>query len=235
MTDSSKLKLLALAVILLVVAGLVIFQPGRDRGNQSVDATAEPAPAAVVAPTTPASARGEEASESVVLRPLAVASESAAHEWCGEDATDLQVIEKIAHNPDEAIAMIQENERIHRRQLVYRKETAGKLVQKARLSGEPVTGFTLPSLDGHELEVEVISSDLAPSGQTGSFHGRIAGRPDSLVTLAFQFGREAFTVLSPEDNLYLQADPREPGELIVKAIDPATYIQGHCGNPDHNH
>ena len=50
-----------------------------------------------------------------------------------------------------------------------------------------------------------------------------------MVTLAFKGGREAFTVLSPEDDLYLQADPREPGELIVKRIDPDTYVVGKCG------
>jgi hypothetical protein len=226
-------RLIGLPLLLLGIAGVVAFLKPGPR-TQQVEATPVPAPASA-APTTPAVRPGGGAPDQVVLRPLPVASESAAHEWTGEDATDVEVIQKIARNPDQAIWMIEENERIHRRQLVYRKETAGKLVQKARLRGEPVTGFILPSLDGHELVVEVISSDLAPSGQTGSFHGRLAGRPDSLVTLAFQFGREAFTVLSPEDDLYIQADPREPGELIVKTINPATYIQGHCGNPDHRH
>lgn len=166
-------------------------------------------------------------------RPIPVSFRSATHEWTADDATDLKVIERIAHNPDEIIKMVEENERILRRQLVYRKETAAKLVQKARLNGQPVKQFILPGLDGRELEVEVISSDLAPSGQTGTFHGRLSGRQQSLVTLAFEFGVEAFTVLSPEDGIYLQADPRESGELIVKSFDPDKYVPFQCGQPGH--
>lgn len=168
----------------------------------------------------------------IVLHPLPVAIESGTHQWTKEDATDLKVIEKIAHNQDEAVKMLEENERIQRRQLVYRKETAAKLIQKSRLSGEPLKRFTLPALDGRELEVEVVSSDLAPSGQTGSFHGRLVGKPQSLVTLAFEFGVEAFTVISPEENLYLQADPRESGELIIKSFNPDEYVPFQCGKAE---
>ena len=169
------------------------------------------------------------------IRPLPIASTSPAHEWTTEDATDLTVIEKIARNPEEAVKMIEENDRILRRQLVYRKQTVAKLLQDSRLSGEPVSHFTLPGLDGQELEVEVISSDLAPSGQTGTFHGRLAGSPQSLVTLAFEFGIEAYTILSPEDQIYLQADPRESGELIVRSFDPDKFMPFQCGNPEHDH
>lgn len=171
--------------------------------------------------------------DAATQRPIPVSLRSATHEWTADDATDLKVIESIAHNPDEIIKMVEENERILRRQLVYRKETAAKLVQKARLNGQPVKQFILPGLDGRELEVEVISSDLAPSGQTGTFHGRLTGRQQSLVTLAFEFGVEAFTVLSPEDGIYLQADPRESGELIVKSFDPDKYVPFKCGQPGH--
>ncbi len=53
--------------------------------------------------------------------------------------------------------------------------------------------------------------------------GQLAGDADSFVTLAFQDGREAFTVLAPKENLYLVGEPREDGQVIVKAIDPNTY------------
>lgn len=156
---------------------------------------------------------------------------SATHQWTGADAMDPRVIEKIAHNPDEFIKMVEENDRILRRQLVYRKDTAASVVQRARLAGEPVRRLTLPALDGREVEFEVTTADLSPSGQSGSFTGHVAGKPASLVTLAFEFGTEAFSVMSPDDQLFLIADPREPGQVIVKSIDPDKYQPLPCGNP----
>jgi hypothetical protein len=85
-------------------------------------------------------------------------------------------------------------------------------------------------LDGREVDVEITRSELSPSGQQGMFAGRVSGRADSMVTLAFKGGREAFTVVSPADGLFLQAEPREPGEVIVKSIDPDVYASGYCGN-----
>ncbi len=198
-----------------------------------------PAPAAVrkqVPAGTPAGApAGAALPGEVVLRPLPVAHASASHEWTAGDAGDPAVIERIAHNVDEALRMLGENERIHRRQLVYRNETAATVVQRAGAAGEPVRQLTLPGLDGQEFEFEVQRAELAPSGQAGTFTGRLAGKPNSMVTLAFKGGREAFSVNSPDDGLYLQADPREPGEVIVKSIDPETYIEGQCGTPGCNH
>ena len=195
-------------------------EPGHPHG------AASPAPNA---PQTSAELNGIE------LRPLPVARSSDAHEWTDGDGFDLEVIARISLNPDHFHGMLEENDRIHRRQLVYRNETSALMVQRARQSGEPLQRLTLPALDGRELDFIIDHSDLQPSGQSGTFTGRLAGRPESLVTLAFQFGREAFTVLSPEDDLYLQADPRKPGEVIVKSIDPAVYAHAPCGNPDHNH
>jgi hypothetical protein len=86
-------------------------------------------------------------------------------------------------------------------------------------------------LDGQEVQFEITKADVNPSGQQGTFAGRVAGHDDSLVTLAFKGGREAFTVMSPSENLFLQGDPHEPGDLIVKSINPETYVLGVCGNP----
>lgn len=168
-------------------------------------------------------------------KPLPAGVTTDRHGWTDADMADPAVIQLVAHGPDEALRMIEENERIHRRQLVYRNETAAAVVQQAMARGEDVRQLTLPGLDGQELEFVIERADLAPSGQSGSFTGHLAGRPNSQVSLGYIFGREAFTVISPDDHLYLQADPREPGELIVKAIDPETYIPGSCGNPDHDH
>ena len=64
---------------------------------------------------------------------------------------------------------------------------------------------------------------MQPAAIAEVFSGRLPGREDSLVTIAFAGGREAFTVVSPADNLNLVAEPREPGELVIKSIIPELY------------
>lgn len=157
--------------------------------------------------------------------------ESASNAWTAEDARDPDVILEIAHNKAEVQRLLDENSRIKRRQLVYRKEPAFVLVERARAAGEPVRKLMLPAFDGEELEMEVTSADLAPSGLSGTFAGHLAGREQSLVTLAYQQGREAFTVLSPEDGMYLQGHPREPGEIMITSFDPETYSPLPGGEP----
>jgi hypothetical protein len=233
---SKPIIIIGRAILLSVQSALVVatvwMSQTADERREIPSSAATPARPVLPVPTSLTAADPAHPA-APLARPLEVANSSARHEWTQGDCMDPAIIERLAANPDEFIKMVEENDRIKRRQLVYRKETAALLVQQARASGEPLRQFTLPDLDGRELMVEIISSDLSPSGQSGSFHGRLAGQPESLVTLAFEFGTEAFTVLSPEDGLYLQADPREPGELIVKSIDPDIYVAFKCGNPDH--
>ena len=167
------------------------------------------------------------------LRPFAVATESAAHQWTREDGRDTNVIQRLAHNELEYQRLVEENARIQRRQLVYRKDSAAALLQRARASGAPVTQLTLPGFDGQEFQITVDRADLATSQQSGTFTGRLADQPSSLVTVAFKFGREAFTILAPDAGLFLQGHPREPGELIITSFDPATYSDLPGGEPIH--
>jgi hypothetical protein len=165
------------------------------------------------------------------LRPFAVAQENRLHQWTKENGRELGVIRQLAHSDLEYQRMLEESARIQRRQLVYRMETAAAVVQRSRATGQPVNQLTLPAFDGQEVVFEINQSDLNPSGLQGTFSGIVAGRPDSTVTLAFKGNREAFTVLSPSDKLYIVSEPREPGELILKQIDPETYTAGaFCGN-----
>jgi hypothetical protein len=97
--------------------------------------------------------------------------------------------------------------------------------EQARLTGEPVKQMTLPGVDGQELQFQIVKSENNSSRQ-GMFSGHLAGNNDSLVTLAFADGREAFTVLSPKENIFIVGEPREDGQVIVKAIDPNTYGVG---------
>jgi hypothetical protein len=191
-----------------------------------------PAPVAKAVVSNEASRRTETPTyASFQKRPFQVATASNGYEWTAEDGKNTNVIRQLAHNDLEYQRMLEENSRIIRRQLVYDKDTAAALIERAKLTGEPIRRLTLPGLDGQEVEFEITKADLSPSGLQGTFAGHIAGRPDSMVTMAFKGGREAFTVMSPSDGLYLQGDPHEPGDLIVKSFDPDTYVLGVCGTP----
>lgn len=159
--------------------------------------------------------------EAVRLRPLPVTLSSTSNEWTAEDATDPNIMERIAHNPDEFIRLAEENSRIKRRQLVYRKETVPMLIQRA--NGQPLKHITLPGLDGREVDVEVTETHLA-NPNAGSIQGRVRGRLNSMVSVGFFNGCESFNVISPDEGLYLTADAREPGEVLVKEIDPDQYV-----------
>ena len=227
----------ALAVVVAVfLAWLGIHWRGRVAPAKPAPAASAPAtsrnavmaiPApAVITPTPPsASAPG------VTLRPLAVAKESATHAWTAEDGRAPEVIRRIAHNEWEERRLLEENPRITGRQLVYRKEPVFIAVERSRAAGENLRAFTLPGFDGREFAVEVMRADLEPSGLSGTLTGRLPGLGESVVTIAFKQGREAFTVISPEDGTFLQGHPREPGEIILSSFVPETYLSIPGGEP----
>jgi hypothetical protein len=222
------------AALLCLVAGLATWVltrpsdvgPATGPARNSNEALTTSATARPATPTPPVPDHFPAA-----LRPLAVAHASDRHEWTAADGRDPVILAQLAHNALEYQRLLEENDRIFRRQLVYRRETAAAAVQQARAAGQPLTHLVLPDFDGREHLVEITHSELHPSGLAGQFGGRLAGHPDSMVTLAFQVGREAFTILAPSAGIFLQADPREPGEILLKHIDPATYVVGVCGNP----
>jgi len=160
------------------------------------------------------------------MRPLPVAIEGTNNQWTVADGKDTNVIRQLPHNPLEYARMVDENSRIFRRQLVYLKETAASVFEQAKLTGASVTRLTVPVLDGRELTFEIARRDGGGSSRQGMFSGHLVGNTDSLVTMAFEDVREAFTVLSPEDNVFVVAEPRENGQVIIKAIDPNTYGVG---------
>jgi len=222
---------LCLAGVLLVLAILALRSDRRPHpATLSPNASPRnghhaPAPSSSSRPAPIISTRA-----TVQKRPLAVSFTRGKCEWTGDDGRDTNIIRHLAHNELEYARMLDENSRIFRRQLVYRKETAAMLLERAKLTGESIRQLTLPALDGREVQFEITRADVRPSGLEGTFTGRVAGAPDSLVTFAFKVNREAFTILSPSEGLYVQADPREPGEVILKQINPATYAAGMCGN-----
>lgn len=157
------------------------------------------------------------------LHPFKVARSNSAFGWTAEDGKDTNIMRQLAHNDLEYQRMALENNSIYRRQLIYHTTPFSLQAVAATQAGQPIQQITLPDLDGQVLTVEVTRTDFENGGQRGIFYGKLPGQPDSMVTVAFIQDREAFTVVSRQKNLYLQAEPREPGEILVKSIDPSTY------------
>jgi hypothetical protein len=225
-------------VVLLIVVGFVAHRSASPQLGQrrvATNAVTTSAPTSSTEqtrltslhPTTPASPNPS----GFKLHPFPVAKESATHQWTAENGRDTNVIRQLAHNELEYQRMVDENSRIQRRQLVYRKETAAAVMEHARATGEMVKQLTLPGLDGQELQFAINRADLEPSKLAGSFTGQLANRNNSMVTLSYKFGRESFTVLSPDDGIYLQAWPRESGEVMITSFDPDIYQAMPEGEP----
>lgn len=224
------MAVVALSLMLVMAVILIIRRPSPSATKQESDKTsartnhpATQTTASIVAPSA--------TNQIVRSNSTAIIPETAIHRWLAADGRDTNVIRQWAHNDLEYERLVAENDRIKRRQLVYRKDTTAAVMQRSRLSGESVKQLTLPGLDGRELQVEIERTDLEPSQQSGTFTGRLTNRPNSLVTVSFKFGREAFTILSPEDGTFLQGHPREPGEIIITSFDPDGYQPVPGGEP----
>lgn len=200
------------------------------RNQASVPATNSNATAAFT-PVTNSHAPSPIQYASFQKKPFAVVAQTGNYAWTTNDGRNPQVIRELAHNDFEYQRMLDENSTIYRRQLVYQKNPFSLAAQKAVHFGEPISQLTLPNLDGQELTVDITKTEIEAGGDRGILTGKLAGRGDSLVSIAFIGGREGFTVVSPDDKIYLYAEPREPGELVVKKFDPATYggVLAGCG------
>ena len=218
-------------VLVIIVTGFV--WPVRKRHETKASATTAHSNAVSMSGMAAATIPHATSAPAADFRPLPVAQKSAKHEWTAGDASTPAIIEKLAHNPDEFIRMVEENERIKRRQLVYRMETVPMLLERGRSAeGQTLRSFTLPALDGREVEVEVTEIHEEPSLHGGSVIGRVKGRFNSMVSVGFVNGYESFNVFSPDDGLFLTADAREPGQVIVKEIDPDKYTPTTGNEPD---
>ena len=223
--------LLLLTVVILVV--LWGMRPSVVQSNQPAESRVQAANISANQPSQGGTPRTAKLTRAVLLnwtnflkRPLPVAYESTNFQWTLADGRDTNVIRQLAHNPLEYDRMVEENPRIFRRELVYLKQTSAAVFEQAKLTRELVGQLTLPGVDGQELQFDIIKSEGDGSSRQGQFSGHLKGNTDSLVTLAFMDGREAFTVIDPRENIYLVGEPREDGQVIVKAIDPNTYGLG---------
>ena len=220
---------LILVVLAMVAVGFWATRPGPE--TRHAPASARPVavatkPLVVAVVTNQAAPPGQGLWPNYAgfqARPFPVASESSNVQWTLADGKDTNIIRQLAHNPLEYDRMVEENPRIFRRQLVYLKTTAASAFETAKLTGDPVRELTLPGVDGQELTVEIVKGNPTGSSRQGMLYGYLAGNRDSLVTLAFEDGREAFTVLAPKEDIFVVGEPREPGQVMVKAINPNTY------------
>ena len=240
---------LPLGVIAIITAGWVAIAE-RDSGatrtapetrpRTPTDTPASPTPPRTAPLATPPSASSSPPPAAPAVenfpdfspRPFAIVGESANHEWTAEDGKLPAIIRQLAHNPHEERKMVAENPAVYRRQLVYRKQAAADLLQEAQRSGAPLKTIPIPGFDGAEWMVEVYQIDTIDGGAEGTIFGRLPGQPNSLVTLSFIGPSECFSLLSPDQNLFVQGDPREPGEIIVKRINPDLMGGEEGGHPD---
>ena len=217
---------LVLLVLVLALGGFLVWH-GPEAPDHPPLTTPPPHPAATSLESSPAvTPMLRPIPSGFQERPFPGGFESTNSQWTTADGKDTNCIRLLAHNPLEYARMVEENPRIFRRQLVYLKKTAAAVLEDAKLTGVPVKQLTLPGLDGQELQFEITQDDSHGSSRQGMMSGHLAGNPNSRVTFAFQDGREAYTILSPDDYIYLVGEPREPGQVIVKAIDPNTYGVG---------
>lgn len=207
-----KITFFTLMILAALTAILLTTNHPRS-GSATPPSVAKLSPAEPNPPTT--TSNGE-----ALTRPLPVSHSGTHHEWTSLDAKDPEVISRIAHNLEEIKRLTEENARIKRRQLVYRKDTVPDLLQ--RLGEHSLKEFTLPGLDGREFEVEVVETRLNGL-QAGSVLGRVKGVLNSMVSVGFFNGCESFNICLPDEKYYLTADAREPGEVLVKEIDPDVY------------
>lgn len=210
-------KIAFFALLFLAALTAILFTTSNPQsGSATPPSVAKLTPAAPSSPNPPKTISHGDA----LMRPLPVALSRNSHEWTSLDAKDPEVISRIAHNPEETKRLTEENARIKRRQLVYRKNTVPDLLQ--RLGEHSLKEFTLPGLDGREFEVEVVETRLNGL-QAGSVLGRVKGVMNSMVSVGFSNGCESFNICLPDENYYLTADAREPGEVLIKEIDPNVY------------
>lgn len=236
----SNIVLLLLAIILGGSVVYLIFRPSKPRfstASKPSIKTNQVAPqvraaANAVNNGSNTLARASTNTTGFQLRPFPVDRDGTVAQWTAADGKDTNVIRQLAHNDLEYDRMVDENQRIFRRQLVYLKETAASVFEKAKLTGGPVEQLTLPGIDGQELKFDIVKRQAQVSSRQGMFSGHLAGNNDSLVTLAFEDGRQAFTILSPKENIFIVGEPREDGQVIVKAIDPNTYGVGPANADD---
>jgi hypothetical protein len=236
------------AFFLILIAAVIVafvFLASARRAPQPDHPPAAPAQSAAgvtspPAPTGMNGARKSPATPAAVLpnwpgfqaRPFPAAYQSAEFQWTLADGKDTNVIRELAHNRLEYDRMVEENPRIFRRELVYLKQTASSVFEQAKLTGKPVSELTLPGVDGQELQFQIVQRDGNGSSRRGTFSGHLVGDLNSMVTMAFMDGREAFTVLAPGQSIFVVGEPREDGQVIVKAIDPNTYGMGPAENAD---
>lgn len=202
---------------------LWVSLPRPDKADSSADVVQEMVPAADRPTTNDVQPQSPIRNSDIPLPFTRIEQPEPSPVWTDEDGRSTNAIRQLAHNELEVQRMLEENDTIYRRQLVHRMETVPELIQRGRDTGLPLKSLILPVLDGQEVEVEVMDIRTSTDGRSGSVNGRVKGHFNSLVSVGFSNGCESYNIISPDDGLFIAADAYEPGQVVVKEIDPNTY------------
>lgn len=223
-------KLIIAGIGLLLLAALILHRglrtptTGSNRPGQAAAAPPISQPHNLLTPSL--TDTGTTRTEPIPLRDspqLTPTRQSKWHGWTDADGKDPNVIKLLALNPQHYEYLLEQNQAIFRRQLVYRFQTLHRVLQQAKSSGEPVTELVVPGLDGEEYQMEIRDMHLEPDAHKGSITGTLLGSPDSLVVIAFDGDRESLVVVDPARHLHLMGEPREPGQIILNLVDPTRF------------
>lgn len=221
-------KLVITGIGLILVAALILYRglrtpsTGSTRTNPAVTSSSRAPDPTPSSPANPDATKAEPDPQRDLPR-LTPVRQSKWHGWTDADGRDPNVIKLLALNPQHHNYLLEQNQVIFRRQLVYRFQTLHRVLQQARSSGEPVTELVVPGLDGEEYQVEIRDMHLEPDARRGSITGTLAGSPDSMVVIAFDGDRESIIVVDPGRHLHLVGEPREPGQIILNLVDPHRF------------
>lgn len=156
-----------------------------------------------------------------VLDPFKITQSTKYHSWTEVNISGPAEIDQIVHNDFERERVMEESSFMDARQLVYRKISFQDLIEKQLDGGEKVETVILPGLDGAEYEVVIDDWEAKPASadeREGGFSGHLKGDPDSTVRWSYYEGVETGAINSEAQNIDLAFDPREEGQLVVKAI-----------------
>lgn len=151
-----------------------------------------------------------------VVQPFPVFLETDHYQWTADDGMQPSALDALAHNDLERKRLKINNKTISRRQLIYQKNS----FLKQATAETPLSTMTLPGFDGSEFEINVTETTLNQPEEEmeGIIKGHVNGYPNSTVTIAFNDEVATGYLSIPEKNIYIEYDPREANQLVLKAM-----------------
>lgn len=158
--------------------------------------------------------------EDFELNPFPITKETSLHAWTSVDGTKSSVVKKLAHNALEEGRLLEENQWVESRELVYRKKTSKDLLTTSLENGEELKEMKVPGPDGVEYTMTVTSLDYETNPEGAPTEGVVSGYieeiPNSEALLSFYKGVESGYISSESVNL--NYDSRESGQFSLSSV-----------------